>query len=47
MGALWETEVFAPGQVRVEAALQEVAREDFAAVEGAKFYFLVWSVTRL
>ena len=46
--ALWEEEVFAPGEVAVEAKLVEVQREDLGVVWlKEKFYLLVWSVTRL
>ncbi len=41
---LWETQVFQPGQVRVEAFLKETVRKDLPET---KNYQLVWSVTRL
>ena len=44
---LWERDVFGEGQVKVEARLVEVVRDDLLAVEAAKFYFMLWSVTRL
>ncbi|PSS37142.1 hypothetical protein PHLCEN_2v1015 [Hermanssonia centrifuga] len=47
---MWETEVFGgKGNVKVEAALREVKRDDLIAdaVEGTKFYLMAWSVTRL
>ena len=44
---LWEKEVFQEGQVRVWATLKEVPRPDLVAIPGAKFYLLIWSVTRL
>ena len=39
--------VFGEGKVKVETRLFEVERDDLFAVSGAKFYFMVWSVTRL
>ncbi|KAK7694219.1 hypothetical protein QCA50_001399 [Cerrena zonata] len=44
---LWEKEVFQEGQVRVWATLQEVPRPEIAHIPKAKWYLLVWSVTRL
>ncbi|GJE88666.1 hypothetical protein PsYK624_047490 [Phanerochaete sordida] len=44
---LWETEVFEPGQVRVEASLVENLRQDPATRAMVSSYHLVWSVTRL
>ncbi|TCD62950.1 hypothetical protein EIP91_006213 [Steccherinum ochraceum] len=44
---LWEKQIFEEGQVKVWAILREVARPDLDHVPGAKFYLLVWSVTRL
>ncbi|KZT74620.1 hypothetical protein DAEQUDRAFT_720820 [Daedalea quercina L-15889] len=44
---LWDGEVFAKGTVRVEAELQETQRRDIHAAPGTKFYWMMWSVTRL
>ncbi|KAI9059638.1 hypothetical protein FKP32DRAFT_1596194 [Trametes sanguinea] len=48
---LWDGQIFKKGTVRVEAFLQETQRDDLKNVPGvapgAKFYLLVWSVTRL
>ncbi|EKM58318.1 uncharacterized protein PHACADRAFT_117170 [Phanerochaete carnosa HHB-10118-sp] len=44
---LWETQVFRPGQVKVETHLVERVRNDPAVKEVVKNYHLVWSVTRL
>ena len=41
---LWENQVFAPGQVKVEAILQDSVR---ISRPNEKNSFLVWSVTRL
>lgn len=40
---MWETQVFEPGQVKVDAFLQEIHRLDTTDPS----YWLVWSVTRL
>lgn len=42
---MWTTEVFGPGEVKVDATLREVERVDIAP--GSKSWALVWSVTRL
>ncbi|KAF7791684.1 hypothetical protein EIP86_002707 [Pleurotus ostreatoroseus] len=42
---LWETQIFSPGQVRVDAFLQQRIRKDLPAE--SRSFFLVWSVTRL
>jgi len=46
---LWDGQVFPKGSVEVEAYLVERPAADVSnnAVEGARFYHLVWSVTRL
>ncbi|CDO70895.1 hypothetical protein BN946_scf184829.g3 [Trametes cinnabarina] len=48
---LWDGLIFTKGSVKVEAFLQETERNDLRNVPGvlpeAKFYVLVWSVTRL
>ncbi|EIW65002.1 uncharacterized protein TRAVEDRAFT_68659 [Trametes versicolor FP-101664 SS1] len=48
---LWNGQVFKKGTVKVEAFLHETPRKDLEGapgiVPGAKFYILVWSVTRL
>ena len=41
---LWENQVFAPGQVKVEAILKDSVR---ISRPNEKNHFLVWSVTRL
>lgn len=43
---LWESEVFAEGQVKVDAFLRENVRKDTDGVE-VRHHVLVWSVTRL
>lgn len=50
--AMWEEQVFEEGMVRVEAELrEETERRDWkdmpGVAPGARFYALVWSVTRL
>lgn len=42
---LWDGEVFKKGTVRVEAWTKEVERVDLGP--GAKFFLLIWAVTRL
>ncbi|KAI0639003.1 hypothetical protein C8Q77DRAFT_23265 [Trametes polyzona] len=48
---LWDGQVFKKGTVKVDAFLHETERKDLVgmpgAVPGAKYYVLVWSVTRL
>ena len=47
---IWDGQVFRKGTVKVDARLVEVERRDLdqlALAEQAKFYLLVWSVTRL
>ena len=45
---MWEEEIFEKGQVRVNAVLEEAKSvEKGVAIEGAKFYWLVWSIERL
>lgn len=45
--ALWTTEVFGAGQVKVDAQLVEVEQEDSDKIDGGKFWLMVWCVTRL
>ena len=42
---LWDGEIFKKGSVRVDVELRETPRRDL--VPDAKYYHLVWSVTRL
>ena len=44
---LWQKDVFGEGKVKVWTKLFEVERDDLLPVGSGKFYFLVWSVTRL
>lgn len=44
---LWEKEIFQEGQVRASAVLKEMPRPELAHIPNAKFYWLIWSVTRL
>ncbi|RDB23459.1 Methyltransferase ausD [Hypsizygus marmoreus] len=44
---LWDGEVFRKGTVRVDAGLHKMERRDLPATEGAEFFALWWSVTRL
>lgn len=44
---LWDGRVFQKGTVKVDAFLRETQRRDLDTPSDAKFYFLVWSVTRL
>ena len=45
---LWEKEIFAEGQVRVEAKLIEVERDDLVRqTEDTRFWVMPWSVTRI
>ena len=45
---LWDGQVFEKGTVKVDAILREVKRADLlGSLPKAKFYLLVWSVTRL
>lgn len=48
---LWNGTVFPKGEVKVEAKLREVVRDDFATVapklKDVTFYFMDWSVTRI
>ena len=44
---LWETQVFQPGQVKVDALLIEHPRNDILAGQIVSSYHLVWTVTRL
>ncbi|KAI0374558.1 hypothetical protein BV20DRAFT_987955 [Pilatotrama ljubarskyi] len=48
---LWDGQIFKQGTVKVNAFLHEVERKDLKSTPGvdpaAKFYLLVWSVTRL
>jgi len=44
---LWDGVVFKKGTVKVETNLMEIERKDLKAKEGAKFWVLIWSVTRL
>ncbi|KAI8983390.1 hypothetical protein BD414DRAFT_490769 [Trametes punicea] len=48
---LWDGQIFEQGTVKVEAILKETERRDLKDVpevdQDAKFYLLIWSVTRL
>ncbi|OBZ78829.1 hypothetical protein A0H81_00366 [Grifola frondosa] len=44
---LWDGQVFEKGTVKVEAKLYEVDRNDMPHVANARFWFMMWSVTRL
>jgi len=44
---LWDGVVFKKGTVKVEAMLKEVQRKDLTDDKDARFWVMVWSVTRL
>ena len=44
---LWDGELFVEGTVTVEANLVETGGWDFQDSEADRYWFLVWSVTRL
>lgn len=44
---LWDGIVFKKGTVKAETRLVEIDRSDLTKNEGARFWVLVWSVTRL
>lgn len=44
---VWDGPVFKKDSIRVECVLVKIARKDLPAKEGAEFFVLAWSVTRL
>ena len=45
--ALWDGELFAKGTVKVETRLMETGGWDFQDRDSDRYWFLMWSVTRL
>ncbi|KAH9950514.1 hypothetical protein B0H21DRAFT_776748 [Amylocystis lapponica] len=44
---MWDGDIFTKGTVKVETSLHEIQRHDLLPREGARFWTMDWSVTRL